>query len=93
MALEAKILSKVAQLARIELTESEAVTLQKEISDLLEYVDLLQDSPAIDASSAESPTTLSRRADKPLQSIGDELLDLSADYTDHFVRVPRVLPS
>ena len=93
MALEAKILRRVAQLARIELTESEAVTLKKEISELLEYVDLLQDSPACDAASSKSHTMLSRREDIPLQSIDNEFLELSADYKDHFVRVPRVLPS
>ena len=94
MALEGESLKQVAHLARLELTESEAASLRQEVSELLEYVDLLAESPAsLDASCSSSNPRLSRREDKPVDGNGQELLKLSPDSKDRFVRVPRVLPS
>ena len=94
MALEADILKRVAHLARLELTESEAASLRTEVSELLEYVDLLAESPAsLETSCSTKHPMLSRREDKPLDGNGQELLKLSPDSKDRFVRVPRVLPS
>jgi len=90
MALEAKTLEHIAHLARLDLTESEAASLRREISDLIDYVDLLDDTPLVNPPAKK--TMLSRRDDTPHQTNGEPLVSLAADREDQFVRVPRVLP-
>ena len=93
MALEADILKRVAHLARLELTESEAASLRTEVSSCWSTWICSRSLQLLSELLAQPNIQCSLREDKPVDGNGQELLKLSPDSKDRFVRVPRVLPS
>jgi aspartyl-tRNA(Asn)/glutamyl-tRNA(Gln) amidotransferase subunit C len=89
---------RIAALARLRLTEEEAVALAKDFGAILGYVDRLRSrdeadaaEPLVHAVPSEEPAT-TMRADEPAPPLSREtVLRMAPEKSGHLVRVPRVL--
>lgn len=83
----------VADLARVELTDEEAATYQKQLGDILEYVTQLQevDVSGVDALNA-GPIQNNLRPDVAEPGLGaDTILSLAPKASNDLVVVPKVV--
>ena len=86
---------RLAQLAQLELAESELDAYVAEIGDILGFIDQLQELDLKDEKPTEQVTGLTNATRKDeLQDLPSETVLLSAnqDLAGKQIRVPRVLP-
>jgi aspartyl-tRNA(Asn)/glutamyl-tRNA(Gln) amidotransferase subunit C len=85
---------RIARLARIEVSDEEARALEKELSDILDWVEQLGE---VDTSNVEPmtrviPMTLKKRADAVTDGgIADDVVRNAPAREDHFFAVPKVV--
>jgi aspartyl-tRNA(Asn)/glutamyl-tRNA(Gln) amidotransferase subunit C len=85
---------RIARLARIRISDTEAKSLKKELRGILDWVEQLN---AVDTSGVEPmtrviPTTLKKRADVVTDGgIADDVVKNAPAREDHFFAVPKVV--
>lgn len=87
---------RIAKLARLELSEKEIEKMQKELSEILGYFDLLKKAPKpakISQSENLSGQAGSLREDKAISSydIRDEIIGAAPDKKDDYIKVKAIL--
>jgi len=83
----------IASLARLELTEKEIEKLQKDMSAILDYFNLLQRAPKPETTAGIYNDLSSTREDEAISShnIVDELIGAAPDKKDDYVKVHSIL--
>ena len=91
-------IEKIAQLAHLEITAEERKMFAPQISEIVTYVEQLNEidtsdvEPALGGLTAEGEATRSDRADDVLPSLGQKVaLDQAPDTAAGHFRVPKVL--
>ena len=91
-------IAKVAQLAHLELAEAELKTFGPQITDIVNYVEQLNEldtsnvEPSLGGLTPEGAATVSSRADEIFGSLGQkEALAEAPDPASGHFRVPKVL--
>ena len=82
----------IAKLARLELTEKEIEKMQKDMSAILDYFNLLKKAPKFKEQPASAKASAWRR-DEVVSShnIVDELLGQAPDKKDDYIKVKSIL--
>jgi len=83
----------IAKLARLELSEKEVEKMQKDLSVILDYFDLLKKAPKVDMRPAFAKTSAGEaRKDEVISShdITDELIAASPDKKDDYIKVKNI---
>ena len=82
----------IAKLARLELTEAETIKMQKDMSAILDYFDLLKKAPKVKVEAASTKASASRR-DEVVSShnIRDELITAAPCKKDDYIKVKTIL--
>ncbi len=94
MEIDEKTVRRIARLARISVTDTEAKALEKELSGILDWVKQLGE---VDTSDAEpmtrvTPMTLKRRADVADDGeMADAIVENAPMSAEHFFLVPKVV--
>jgi aspartyl-tRNA(Asn)/glutamyl-tRNA(Gln) amidotransferase subunit C len=94
MQVDAATVRRIARLARIQVTDEEAKSLEKELSGILDWVKQLDE---VDTSSVETmtrviPTTLKQRPDVVTDgNIADDVVANAPEHAGHFFVVPKVV--
>ena len=94
MKLSKKEVEHIAQLARLKLTDEDMATYSQQLSDILDYVDKMQtvDTKDVEPTSQVTGLTNVMREDKIIESgINEELVSLSPDSDNGYVKVPKIL--
>lgn len=94
MAITREDILHIAELARLELQESEIESMQKDLSSILEYVARLDDLDLSDVEPTFNILGLSQpmRSDEPHQGLeSQEALENAPDSDGTFFVVPRVV--
>lgn len=83
----------IAKLARLELTEKEIEKMQKDLSAILDYVDLLKKAPKSKSEKAAIAKVSISRKDEVVSShdIRDELIAAAPDKKDDYIKVKAIL--
>jgi len=84
----------IAKLARLELTEKEIEKMQKDMTAILDYFNLLKKAPKIkDSAVALTKVSTSLRKDEVISShdIIDELIAQAPDKKDDYIKVKAIL--
>ena len=85
----------IAKLARLQLTEKEITKMQKDLSAILDYFDLLKKAPKLKTQrTLRGQTSQSLRADEIIEkpaSLANNLVQAAPDKKDGYVRVKAVL--
>jgi aspartyl-tRNA(Asn)/glutamyl-tRNA(Gln) amidotransferase subunit C len=84
----------VARLARLELSETELVSMQAELSNILAYIDKLRsvDTAGVEPTSHAVPLTNVMREDEPHPSLPlADMLANAPEAAGSFFRVPRII--
>jgi len=88
---------RIANLARLELTEKEIGKMQKDLSSILDYFDLLKKVPKLAKSERASRTRsggITTRKDEVLEkpaSLANNLIAAAPDKKDNYIKVKAVL--
>ncbi len=88
---------RIAKLARLELTEKEIEKMQKDMSAILDYFDLLKKAPqnSLKLIAGQAPKLENEhlRKDQVISShdIRDELIALAPDKKDDYIKVKTIL--
>jgi aspartyl/glutamyl-tRNA(Asn/Gln) amidotransferase C subunit len=82
----------IAKLARLELTETEVIKMQKDLSAILDYFALLKKAPKPEIVKTEGDLSATRN-DQMLSSydIKAELIGLAPDKKDDYIKVKTIL--
>jgi aspartyl/glutamyl-tRNA(Asn/Gln) amidotransferase C subunit len=83
----------IAKLARLELTEKEVAKMQKDLTGILDYFNLLKNVPEIKIKSAEVLDVRARK-DEVINKdvgIGEKLVALAPDKKDGYIKVKAIL--
>ena len=85
----------IAKLARLQLTEKEITKMQKDLSAILDYFDLLKKAPKLKTQrTLRGQTSQNLRADEIIEkpaSMANNLVQAAPDKKDGYVRVKAVL--
>lgn len=84
----------IGHLARLELSEEEAVRLGGQINDVLAYMDKLNevDTEGVEPTAHPLPVTNVFRGDEPAASLGvEQTLQNAPDKAGPYFKVPKVL--
>ena len=83
----------IAKLARLELTEKEVEKMQKDLSEILDYFDLLKRAPASAKAPAGKAQNNILRKDEalPFSDKRDEIIAAAPDKKDDYIKVKAVL--
>jgi len=84
----------IAKLARLELTENEKEKMQKDLSAILDYVNLLKKAPSPDENQQFKPAAQYLRADEartPGSSVAEKLIAAAPDKKDEYIKVKTIL--
>jgi aspartyl-tRNA(Asn)/glutamyl-tRNA(Gln) amidotransferase subunit C len=83
----------IAKLARLELTEKEIEKLQKDMSAILDYFNLLKKAPKPENAEEIYKDLSSVRKDEVISSynIKDELIGSAPDKKDDYIKVKAIL--
>lgn len=83
----------IAKLARLELTEKEIEKMQKDMSTVLDYFNVLKSAPKIKVASSLSNQVLSLRKDEavPGHETSAGLVEAAPDKKDGYIKVKTVL--
>jgi len=83
----------IAKLARLELTEKEVEKMQKDLSAILDYFDLLKKAPKI-----ENPKSEIRNSNLRIDEVGEKdtkmaerLIKAAPDKKDGYIKVKAIL--
>ena len=94
MKLDINTINKIAKLARIRLSENEAIELLKDMSSILDWVDQLNEvnTDKVEPLTNISSAALTQRKDeaKDINS-ADEILKNSPDKLEGYFAVPKVV--
>ena len=84
---------RIAKLARLELTKKEIEKMQKELSAILDYFDLLKKAPKLEAKQKVFSGGSHLRRDEVISShdIKDELISAFPDKKDDYIKVKAIL--
>jgi len=94
MAITLKDVEYVADLAKLELTQEEKIKLQKELDNIIKYIDQLNElnTDNVPITSHVVPLKNVLREDKVLPSLAqDKALANAPQKKDGFFRVPKVI--
>ena len=82
----------IAKLARLELTEKEVEKMQKDLSAILDYFDLLKKAPKPEKSIVKGDLSAARK-DEVISShdIVDEIITAAPDKKDGYIKVKTIL--
>ncbi|MSU60344.1 MAG: Asp-tRNA(Asn)/Glu-tRNA(Gln) amidotransferase subunit GatC [Candidatus Staskawiczbacteria bacterium] len=85
----------IAKLARLELTESEVEKMQKDLSSILDYFDVLKKAPKVKVvkKAIKAPSTQSRVdvvIEKPA-GLAEKLVTGAPDKKDGYIKVKSIL--
>lgn len=85
----------IAKLARLELTEKETEKMQKDLSEILDYFNLLKRAPKSKSGGLPmSAKNSSLRKDEVLprdSALADKLISLAPDKKDGYIKVKAIL--
>ncbi len=83
----------IAKLSRLELTEKEIEKMQKDLSAILDYFDLLKKAPSAAKAPEGQVKKSGLRKDEVVSShdIADELLSQAPDKKDDYIKVKTIL--
>ena len=84
----------IAKLARLELTEKEIEKMQKDMSAILDYFNLLKKAPPASAKSsgvAKKANTLRKDEITSSYEIRDEIIAAAPDKKDDYIKVKAIL--
>lgn len=83
----------IAKLARLELTEKETQKMQKDLSAILDYFNLLKTAPKMKTQPAETKTSAWRKDEVLLRDEGkaDEIVAQAPDKKDDYIKVKTIL--
>ncbi len=83
----------IAKLSRLELTEKEVEKMQKDLSAILDYFDLLKKAPTSAKATAGKAKGSNPRKDEVVSSYDtkDKLIELAPDKKDGYIKVKTVL--
>jgi aspartyl/glutamyl-tRNA(Asn/Gln) amidotransferase C subunit len=81
----------IAKLARLELTEKEVEKMQKDLSAILDYFDLLKRAPKTKGVDSQTPGVCTRK-DEVISShdIAGELIRQAPDKKDDYIKVKNI---
>ena len=94
MALDKEIVAHIAKLARLEITESDLDVMSKELSEILSWIEQLEE---VDIDGFEPMTSVVKMDLKVREDVvtdGDQADDIVAnapEHNDHFFVVPKVI--
>ncbi len=94
MELTKELINHIAELAHLKLTEEEIEKFQKELSQILDYVNQLNEVDTSNVDPLHHPLSLTNvfREDKVKESIErEEALKNAPDSTNEFFKVPKVI--
>ena len=82
----------IAKLARLELTEREVEKMQKDLSAILDYFDLLKKAPKVKTQSISANASALRK-DEVVSShdIIDKIIAAAPDKKDDYIKVKTIL--
>ena len=82
----------IAKLARLELSETEITKMQKDLSAILDYFDLLKKAPKPEKTEIIYQDLHSLRKDEVISSydIKDEIIGASPDKKDDYIKVKAI---
>jgi aspartyl/glutamyl-tRNA(Asn/Gln) amidotransferase C subunit len=83
----------IAKLARLELTEKEIQKMQKDLSAILDYFDLLKKAPKIKIQPMEAKASAWRKDEVLLRDEGraDEIIAQAPNKKDDYIKVKTIL--
>jgi aspartyl-tRNA(Asn)/glutamyl-tRNA(Gln) amidotransferase subunit C len=82
----------IAGLARLELTEDEITKMQKDLSEILDYFDLLKKAPKSVKNKKVSANNGHLRKDEVRHSqLADEIVGVAPDTKDGYIKVKTIL--
>ena len=85
----------IAKLARLELTEAEVVKMQKDLSEILDYFDLLKKAPSASVKSygeLKKVNVLRRDEAKPRDAeLAEKLIAAAPGKKDNYIKVKTIL--
>ncbi|MDP3882917.1 MAG: Asp-tRNA(Asn)/Glu-tRNA(Gln) amidotransferase subunit GatC [Candidatus Staskawiczbacteria bacterium] len=83
----------IAKLARLELTEEEITKMQKDLSQILDYFDLLKSATApLKQGSGETRKANVLRLDEAMHSqLSDKIIEAAPDKKDGYYKVKTIL--
>lgn len=84
----------IAKLARLELTESEAEKMQKDLSSILDYFELLKKAPKTSKRAGdlvEEDLNVLRKDESRQSGLADELLGAAPDKKEEYIKVKAIL--
>jgi aspartyl-tRNA(Asn)/glutamyl-tRNA(Gln) amidotransferase subunit C len=86
---------KIAELARLELSGKEAEKMQKDLSAILDYFDLLKKAPPLRQGFAgQAPESNNLRKDEVLpekREMAEKIIQSAPDKKDDYIKVKAVL--
>mgnify|MGYP001157471817 CR=1 FL=1 len=83
----------IASLARLELTEKETEKLQKDMSSILDYFNLLQKAPNLDAKTEFSGLSSLRKDEAAAANanFSESLISAAPNKKDNYIKVKTIL--
>ena len=84
----------IAKLARLELTDKEVEKMQKDLSEILDYFDLLKKAPSPEKYVNAVEGLRSVRKDETIQkddSVAEKLIAAAPDKKDDYIKVKTIL--
>ena len=94
MQVDAAAVQRIARLARIKVTQEEAIALETELSGILDWVKQLDevDTSGVEPMTSVIPMTLKQRPDVVTDGgIADDVVANAPARADHFFVVPKVV--
>jgi aspartyl-tRNA(Asn)/glutamyl-tRNA(Gln) amidotransferase subunit C len=81
----------IAKLARIELTEKEIEKMQKDLSEILDYFNLLKKAPKPEKTEKQVVKNDHLRKDEARHSqLADEIIEAAPDKKDDYIKVKAI---
>ncbi len=81
---------KIAKLARIELSEEEEEKIEKDMSNILDYFNLLSEVDVLKVEPFSSPFFISLREDVSVNSINEKVVEAFIDKKKGYLRVKEI---
>jgi aspartyl-tRNA(Asn)/glutamyl-tRNA(Gln) amidotransferase subunit C len=82
----------IAKLARLELAEDEIKKMQKDLSEILDYFDLLKKAPKPKKSEVARADNKHLRLDEAIHSpVIDKIIEAAPDKKDGYIKVKNIL--
>jgi len=81
---------KIAKLSRLELSEKEVEKMQKDLSEILNYFDVLKSAPKVKTTNHSLQTTNLRIDEAKDSKVADKLINASPDKKDGYIKVKAI---